>query len=162
MNDYYYSYDDNVQKIIARNFISPVKRINRMDPFDYIQTWTKFRNSKNIHAQFTKRFREISGFYLDYYPLNYSDFSFNEYEFESGDILRIPYLITKPIKKNLEFDNYFLNILKSAGKGNEIPPLNKINDKFLAFKGKKTILKDIKRCNNSCKLGFRPFPYRGL
>ena len=142
MNDYYYSYNDNVQKIIARNFISPVKRINRMDPFDYIQTWTKFRNSKNIHAQFTKRFGEISGFYLDYYPLNYSDFSFNEYEFESGDILRIPYLITKPIKKNLEFDNYFLNILKSAGKGNEIPPLNKINDKFLAFKGKKTILKD--------------------
>ena len=72
--------------------------------------------------------------YLHSRPLNYSDLSFNEFEFDSGDILRIPYLIRKPNKKNIEFDNYFLNILKS---NKEIPRFEEIYDKFLFFKGEK-------------------------
>ena len=142
VNTYYYSYNKNVQKIIMNNYFTPIKKINRRDPFDYIQNWSKFRNSKNIHSQFTKRFTHISGFYLNYYPLNYSDFSLNEYTFENGDILRIPYLILKPMKENFEFDNYFLNILKNTPPSNEIPPLDKINDNFLFFQNKKKILNE--------------------
>ena len=142
LNDFYFSYNENARNIILNNLYTPIKKINRRDPFDYIQNWSKFRNSKNIHSQFTKRFTQISGFYLNYYPLNYSDFSLNEYTFESGDILRIPYLILKPLKEDFEFDNYFLNILKSTPPSNEIPPLNKINNNFLSFKNKKRILNE--------------------
>ena len=142
VNTYYYSYNENVRKIIANNYLNPIKKINRKNPFDYIQNWSKFRNSKNIHSQFTMRFTQISGFYLIYHPLNYSDFSLNEYVFENGDILRIPYLIIKPMKENFELDNYFLNILKKTPPSIEIPPLDKINENFLSFKNNKKILKE--------------------
>ena len=72
--------------------------------------------------------------YLHSRPLNYSDLSFNEFEFDSGDILRIPYIIKKPLKQDIEFDNYFLNILKS---NKEIPHIEEIYDNFLVFRGEK-------------------------
>ena len=136
-NYYYYNYDEKIRQIIDKNKKIPIKRINRINPFDYIQNWSKFSQLKNIHATFTNGFSQISYFYLFYHPLNYSDLCLNEYEFDNGDILRIPYSIKKPLLDNLEFDNYFLNILKSIGSIKEIPPFNSIYNSFLVFKGLK-------------------------
>ena len=134
INVYYFDYDEKVQNLLDKNRLTPIKTINRINPFNFIQYWNKLKNIKNYHAQFTKRFNEISYLYLHSHPLNYSDLSFNEFEFDSGDILRIPYKIKKPIKKNIEFDNYFLNILKSK---KEIPRFEEIYNNFLFFKGEK-------------------------
>ena len=131
INIYYYSYGTKIQQIIDNNILIPIKTINRINPFDFIQNWSKLRNIKGKHAQFTINLKEFSFLYLHSRPLNYSDLSFNEFEFDSGDILRIPYIIRKPTNKNIEFDNYFLNILKS---NKEIPRFEEINDKFLFIK----------------------------
>ena len=139
INSFYYSYSTTIQQILDKNKYSPIKTINRINPFDFIQNWSKLKNLKGKHAQFTSVFRTISFFYLHSRPLNYSDLSFNEFEFDSGDILRIPYLIRKPIKNDIEFNNYFLNILKS---NKEIPRFDEIYDKFLVFKGEKMIQKN--------------------
>ena len=134
INIYYLDYDEKIKILIDKNRLSPIKAINRINPFNFIQNWSKLKNIKNKHAQFTKRFSEISSLYLHSRPLNYSDLSFNEFEFDSGDILRIPYIIKKPLKQDIEFDNYFLNILKS---NKEIPHIEEIYDNFLVFRGEK-------------------------
>ena len=98
INIYYLDYDEKIKILIDKNRLSPIKAINRINPFDFIQNWSKLKNLKGKHAQFTSVFRTISFFYLHSRPLNYSDLSFNEFEFDSGDILRIPYIIKKTFK----------------------------------------------------------------
>ena len=135
-NDHFNKFNDkNIQNFINNHLNIPIKSINNIDPFTFIQNWSKFRGVKNKHADFTKKITEISHFNLFYHPLNYSDMSINEYEFEDNKIIRIPYHITVPIKNNLKFDNYFLNVMKNAD--NEIPRLDIIYKNFLNFKEKK-------------------------
>jgi hypothetical protein len=43
----------NEQDFINSHSEIPLKYINDMDPFDYIQNWSKFRKTKNLHAQFS-------------------------------------------------------------------------------------------------------------
>jgi len=63
--------------------------------------------------------------------------SLNEYEFEDGQIIKIPYYFEKPTKSNLKFDNYFLNFLKNAETLDEIPPMDEIRNNYLNFLGEK-------------------------
>ena len=114
----------------------PLKHINGIDPFDYIQNWSKFKGLKSPHAHFTKRIAEISHFYLYNHPLNYSELSLNEYEFEDDKILRIPYYFEIKEIKDLKFNNYLLNVIK-AEDTNEIPSIDKIYNNYLIFKGEK-------------------------
>ena len=74
----YNLYDKDIQNVIDKHLSIPVKRINKMDLFEYIQNWSKFRTLKNVHAQFSKRLWEIFSFNLMYHPLNYSDLVDNE------------------------------------------------------------------------------------
>ena len=91
-----------------------------------------------MHAQFTLRISEISNFKLREHPLNYTDMSLNEYEFEDDEILRVGYYIEKPIiQDDLKFDNYILNIVKNDENINDIPSLDKIYNDYLIFSGKK-------------------------
>ena len=135
-NNYYSKYDKTVQKVIDDHLQSPLKSINGIDPFSYIQNWSKFRGLKNLHAQFTKRMSEISHFSLYYHPLNYTELSLNEYEFEDDKILRIPYYFEIKEIKDLKFNNYLLNVIK-AEDTNEIPSIDKIYNNYLIFKGEK-------------------------
>ena len=106
-------FDKNVQTFVENHKDIPLKYINDMDPFHYIQNWSQFRGVKSMHAQFTLRISEISNFKLLEHPLNYTDMSLNEYEFEDDQILRVGYYIEKPIiQDDLKFDNYILNIIK--------------------------------------------------
>ena len=135
-NDYYNKYDKTIQKVIDGHLKIPLKHINGIDPFDYIQNWSKFKGLKSPHAHFTKRIAEISHFYLYNHPLNYSELSLNEYEFEDDKILRIPYYFQIKEKKDLKFNNYLLNVIK-AEDTNEIPSIDKIYNNYLIFKGEK-------------------------
>ena len=131
-------FDKNVQTFVENHKDIPLKYINDMDPFHYIQNWSQFRGVKNMHAQFTLRISEISNFKLREHPLNYTDMSLNEYEFEDDEILRVGYYIEKPIiQDDLKFDNYILNIVKNDENINDIPSLDKIYNDYLIFSGKK-------------------------
>ena len=131
-------FDKNVQTFVENHKDIPLKYINDMDPFHYIQNWSQFRGVKSMHAQFTLRISEISDFKLRLHPLNYTDMSLNEYEFEDDEILRVGYYIEKPIiQDDLKFDNYILNIVKNDENINDIPSLDKIYNDYLIFSGKK-------------------------
>ena len=149
-NNYYkdINIDDNIRKFIDRHLNIPLKTINNIDPFDYIQNWSKYNSVKNPHAQFTNIIKTISGFYLTIYPLNFSEISLNDYEFEDNQLLRIPYLIKDSLyKNNIEFQNYFSNIIKSNEKNVDVPLIDKIDEKFLIFKGLKKELKSELQAN---------------
>jgi hypothetical protein len=102
-NDYYNKLTNKkIQGFIDSHLNLPLKSINKIDPFDYIQNWSRFKGYKNKHAQFSKRFSQISHFLLSYFPLNYTEMNMNEYEFEDGQIIRIPYYFEIPTKKQFE------------------------------------------------------------
>ena len=132
-NSYYNEFDSNIKKFIDKHLNLPLKTINDIDPFDYIQNWSIFGDSKNVHAQFTNKIKEISNFNLASFPLNYSDMSLNDYEFEDNQIVRMSYKIKIPNNiKNIQFNQYYLYSFKSIGK---IQPIDKIKEKFNIFKG---------------------------
>ena len=137
IDDIFNKYDDKTKKLIENHLNTPVKYINGLDPFDFIQNWNKFRKCKNMHAQFTKTMHEISVFNLNRYPFNYTDMKFNEFEFEDDEILRISYHFDKPLKISLQFENYFLNFIKNIENSKDIPLNNIIYNNFLIFKGEK-------------------------
>ena len=131
-------FDNSVKTFIDKHINIPVKNINNIDPFDYIQNWSKFKQTKNMHAQFTKRIDEISNFGLNIHPLNYTDLSLNEFEFDDDQIIRVGYYIEKPkIQGDLKFDNYILNLMKNEEDTNDILSLDKIYNDYLIFSGKK-------------------------
>ena len=79
----------------------------------------------------------------------------NKYEFDSGDILRIPYFIKKDIyltksnqinsdnsKHNLELKNFVLNIKKKTLLTRGIPSFEQIYEKFFFFFCKIQTLKE--------------------
>ena len=106
-------FGEHVQKFVDEHLDMPIKTINDIDPFDYIQNWGQYRGCKSPHCQFVYMLSTISIFYLSFSPLDYSDLILNEYEFEDNSILRVPYLISKPkINENKEYNSYFLKTIK--------------------------------------------------
>ena len=138
-NNNFGEYDEDTQNFLNVHINSPIKSINNIDPFDYIQNWSKFGQYKNMHAQFSRRMEQISSFYLYSFPLFYSDIIFNEYEFDDGGLIRMPYKIYIPKKKisNIEFNNYLVNFRKSIEFTNEVPTIDQIYNNYLIFKGRK-------------------------
>ena len=94
-NEYFNLFDENIQKSVNSNLNIPLKKINDIDPFDYIQNFNKFSLTKNPHAQFTYNMRIIHSFNLEIIPSSLFDISLNEYEFENNEIIRLSYKIEK-------------------------------------------------------------------
>ena len=130
----------------------PVRKINEIDPFDYIQNWSKYKQTKNPHAQFTNIIDQISYFYLCRFPVEYSDL-YNEYEFEDNKSIKIWYYNNfKRVNDNdIEFNNYFLKVFKSQKAPFELPQLNIIRDRFMISKGFKKKTKILKNENEKIK-----------
>ena len=139
-NGYINEYSQNVRQFIYSHLEIPLKYINDIDPFEYIQYWSKSRRLKNIHAQFTSIINTISGFQLYVYPKDYSDIAQFEYEFDDNKILRIKYNLNE-IDESPEFVKYYSNILKNQISPIQIPQIDEIKHKFLIFKG---LMKDEK------------------
>ena len=92
-----------------------MKYINDIDPFEYIQNWSKYKKTKNIHAQFTYIIDKISDFNLNEFPVDFSDIILNEYEFEDNKILRTNY----GNRENPNIVESDSNVLKKAFKMKE-------------------------------------------
>ena len=123
----------------------PLRKINDIDPFDYIQNWSKYKQAKNPHAQFTYIINQISYFYLFNFPIEYSDL-YNEYEFEDNESIIFKNLnnFDNVKESDTEFNDYFIKVFKSQKSPFHFPQLNKIKDRFPISKGfpkEKKILK---------------------
>ena len=118
-----------------------------MDPFDYIQTFSKFQTTKNNHSQFTLTINDvISKFQLAWSPLNYYDFAYNDYEFENNMYLRINSGKTIPNLNDIEFNNFYDNYIKSKQKEIQtnifkFPSFEEVQEKYLIYKGIKKNIK---------------------
>ena len=141
-NGFYKSFP-NQQNFIDSHLDIPIKSINDIDPFDYIQNW-KFQKVKNYHSEFSFLMsgNKITAFYLFDNPLNYSDITMNDYEFEDNKTLKMGYGISSPKNDQLsqEFHKYFMNELNNNNKI-FLPPINEIYDQFLISKGLKKEVK---------------------
>ena len=117
----------------------PLKKINDIDPFEYIQNWSKYRQTKNQHAQFTYIINEITDFYLNIFPIDFYDLYNNEYEFEDNNLIRFSYHLDSPTlgENDSELYNYYLKIIKNQDSYSKIPSFDDMKDEFLAFKGLK-------------------------
>ena len=127
-------YDNKTQEFISNHLDIPIKTINDMDPFDYIQYW-HYGQVKNINSRFVHHIDYISGFWLVHIPFIYSNLTQNEFEFEDNKIIRISHFIEKPITENKEFNAFFLRILKKYKSPMRMPMLDEIKDLFLLKKG---------------------------
>ena len=89
-NSYFEKFTNETQQFIENHLDIPLKTINDIEVFDYIQNWSEYSSCKNVHAQFTYIMRQIPIFYLSQFPVNYQDLR-NEYEFEDNQIIKIQY-----------------------------------------------------------------------
>ena len=134
------------KEFIESHLDIPLKKINDIEPFEYIQNWSKFSSVKNIHAQFTFIIDKIQEFTLSEFPLYNLDLTSNEYEFDDNQILRMNYKIYYP-KDDNEFDAYLKNIIQNIKFFQETPSLAEIKDNFLILKGQTPRLKNEEKLN---------------
>ena len=127
-------YDNKTQEFILNHLDIPIKTINDIDPFDYIQYW-HYGEVKNVHSRFIHHINDLSGLWLVNIPFNYSNLTQNEYEFEDKKILRISHFIDKPVTVNKEFNSFFLRMLKKYKYSSRMPMLEDIKELFLLKKG---------------------------
>ena len=152
--DYFALFDEDVRQFVESHLNIPIKTINDIDPFEFIQNWSLFSSCKNIHSQFTFIIGIIPLFYISQDPVNFTDL-INDYEFEDNQIKRISYLFEKPelnLQKNNEFNNeefdtYFLNTMKNYNFLIK-PSIDKIKENFLIEKGLKKKEKSFKNKND--------------
>ena len=148
-NTFYDKMDIDYQKFFDARLDIPLRKINDIDPFDYIQNWSKYRQTKNPHAEFSYIINgPISYFYLCNFPVEYSEL-YNEYEFDDNSFAKFWHLdnFNSFKENNEEFNNYFINLFKSQKSPFQLPHIDIIHDEFLISKGlkqRKKILKEEK------------------
>ena len=77
---------------------TPIKSINDMDPFEYINNFGgNFLSTKNIHGTFSFKIKYHNNVPLSDYPLSLEDFQNYKVEFESGESFTTEYLIISDI-----------------------------------------------------------------
>ena len=144
--------DEKEKEFIESHLDIPLKKINDIDPFDYIQNWSQYLSAKNIHAQFTFIIDKIQEFRLSDFPVDILNLTSNEYEFDDNQILKINYIFYK--NNDNEFDAYLMNIIKKNKNKFlfEMPSLGEIKENFLILKGKKQKLKIEEKLNWNFKI----------
>ena len=112
-NKYYNDLNSNDKKFFDAHLEIPLRKINDIDPFEYIQNWSKYRQTKNLHAQFSFVIDQISYIYLNQFPVEYSDL-YNEYEFEDNNFIKFWYFTNFQYIKESddEFNNFFKKFSK--------------------------------------------------
>ena len=145
-NSYFNFIDINTKEFINYHLDIPLKAINGIDPFDYIQNWSQYRQLKNPHAQFSFIIDAVASFSLCHYPVEYSEL-YNEYEFDDNHSTKIFYLNNfQSIKDNdKEFNDYFLKVFQKQKTPFDMPHYDIIRDEFLISKGLKQRKKILKQ-----------------
>ena len=136
-NNYFNYFESNIQKFIESHLNIPIKTINNIDPFDYIQNWSLFRARKNPHSQFTYIIDKIQNFKILNNPLYYWNLTLNDYEFEDNANLRLSYKLSHNFLKDKN-DEFKERTNENNLIFNELTKLNKINENFLSEKSMTT------------------------
>ena len=159
LNDNIKYYDDETKNILKNCENVPIKTINDKEPFDFVQGFSKFESTKNVHAQFTLTLNYVfSRFNLALSPFSYSEFVFYDYEFENNIIIRLPTVQRTPNLEDLEFNKFYEEYIISKEKKIEskfffIPSFEEVQEKYLEYKGLKK--KEIKLKNNEEKIEWK-------
>ena len=142
INDNIKYYSQYFKNLLASCENTPIKTINDLDPFDFVQNFSKFDKTKNVHAQFTLTMNfVITKFNLYASPFNYSDFAYFDYEFENNIMIRIfPHRF--PDLVDAEFNSFYDEYINKKEKENEIkseyftlPSFEEVKEKYLEYKG---------------------------
>ena len=116
---------------------TPIKYINNLDPFEYINNFGgNFLSTKNVHGTFSFKLRYHNSVPLSDYPLSLEDLENYKVEFESGDSFETGLLIASDV----DIDEDRLRNLDSKGKIHKKKILK--NNKSLNFKNSKKNLYD--------------------
>ena len=142
--------DEKVKELIESHLNIPLRKINDIDPFEYIQNWSQYLSAKNIHAQFTFIIDRIPEFSLSNFPVDILNLTSNEYEFDDNQILKMNYDIYK--MKDDEFDKYLMSNAKKNRYLFEMPSLGEIKENFLISKGLKQNVKTEEKLNWNFKI----------
>ena len=147
-NKFFVNISKAEQNYLESHWDIPLKAINDIDPFDYIQNWSIYRQTKNPHAQFTYIFDQLSNFTLRDYPVEYSEL-FNEYEFDDNTSIKLWNLnnLNNTSENDEEFNDYFIKVFQKQKSPLEMPSFNVLKEEFLISKGlkqRKTLLKQEK------------------
>ena len=111
---------------------TPIKYINNLDPFEYINNFGgNFLSTKNVHGTFSFKLRYHNSVPLSDYPLSLEDLENYKVEFESGDSFETGLLIASDV----DIDEDRLRNLDSKGKIHKKKILK--NNKSLNFKNSK-------------------------
>ena len=136
----YYSQD--FKDLLASCENVPLKTINNLEPFDFVQNFSKFKKTKNVHAQFTLTMNYVINIFNLYEsPFNYSDFAYFDYEFENNIIIRVfPHRF--PDLVDAEFNRFYEEYIKKKEKENVIksayfslPSFEEVKKKYFEYKG---------------------------
>ena len=145
----YFNYADiSSQELINSHLDIPLKAINGIEPFEYIQNWSQYRQTKNPHAQFSSIIGTISSFFLHHYPVDYYEL-LNEYEFDDNNSFKMFYLNNLDLVNDneKEFNNYFLKVFQNKKSPFDMPHYDIVRDNYLISKGlkqRKILLKEEK------------------
>jgi hypothetical protein len=151
-NQYFQFLNDEKEKDFIETHLNiPLKKINGIDPFDYIQNWSQFLSVKNIHAQFTFIIDKIPEFRLSDFPVDLLNLTSNEYEFDDNQILKINYNIAY-LRNDNEFDGNLMNIARKNRFLFEMPSLRETKENIFIAKEQKQKLKSEEKLNWDFKI----------
>ena len=104
---------EEIKEICLYYSDTPIKYINDLDPFEYINSFGgNFLSTKNSHGTFSFKLRYHNSVPLSDYPLSLEDLENYKVEFESGDSFETGFLIASDI----DIDSERLRNLDSKGK----------------------------------------------
>ena len=116
-------FDKSLIREINENKQYPIKKINRKDPFDYIQTFGRNQRLKSDHAQFTFNLNQFTNNgNLHTYPFIKEDLENIEIEFNNGNKIKFDYKILKPKIISRQLDEFYKEEMKKYSPNDIIKP----------------------------------------
>jgi len=116
-------FDKSLIREINENKQFPIKKINRKDPFDYIQTFGRNQRLKSDHAQFTFNLNQFTNNgNLHTYPFIKEDLENIEIEFNNGNKINFDYKILKPKIISRQLDEFYKEEMKKYSPNDIIKP----------------------------------------
>ena len=126
-------FDKSLIKEINENKKYPIKRINKKDPFDYVQTFGRYQKFKSEHAQFTfniNRFTTVGRFHT--YPFIKRDLTNIKIEFYNDIIINFDYKIIKPKIISRQLEEFYEKEMKKYSPDDILKPtIIEIEQKFI-------------------------------
>ncbi len=126
-------FDKSLIKEINENKKYPIKRINKKDPFDFVQTFGRYQKFKSEHAQFTFNINKfIYNGQFHTYPFIKEDLTNIKIEFNNGIIINFDYKILKPKIISRQLEEFYEKEMKKYSPDDILKPtIIEIEQKFI-------------------------------